>query len=90
MSSKRPLTVGALARILAAEDPKKLIVLAGRDICQTGFTYAPAHSVSSTLAYDAKTHEVGIAELTPQAAKLGFTQEDVLRHRGKAAVIISP
>lgn len=85
--SKSCITAGSLARILASDDPKRIVVLATRD--ERGeLVWLPVRSVS-TVAYDPKRHEVGIEELTDQAIRLGFTQEDVLV-KAKPAVVLSP
>lgn len=82
----KPLTVGQLLRILAAEDPAKLVVLSSDP---EGNSYHTLHSVSASLCYDPKSREVGLDELTPQAIRLGYTDADVLR-RAKPAVVLYP
>lgn len=84
--SQRPITVAALRRILATEDPARLVVLSSDP---EGNRYHALHSVSSNMAYDPRTHEVGLGELTTAAAKLGYTDADVVP-KGRAAIILYP
>lgn len=82
----KPLTVGALRRILASEPASKLVVLSSDP---EGNSYHALHSVSASMCYDPKSHEIGLDELTPQAVKLGYTDADVLR-KAKPAVVLYP
>lgn len=84
--SARPITVGAMRRILATRDPSDLIVLATRD--RKGQpTFLPVHS-TSFQAYDVRHRDVGLFELSPAAVALGKTQEDCIPN-GKPALVLS-
>ncbi len=87
--STKPLNVGQILRILAKEDPKKLLILASRKTPKAEPTFTTVHSVSASLVYDPKHHDVGLSELTPTAVRLGHTEDDVIS-RGKPAVILFP
>lgn len=81
------MTARQLARILAQDDPARIVVVASKDAA--GRTvYLPVHSVSTTC-YDAKRREIGLESLTPQAVALGYTDDDVLV-KARAAVVLSP
>lgn len=82
----KPMTVAALLRVLAKEDSKRLVVLASDS---EGNAFHGLRSVSSNLAFDPKRGEIGLAELTPAAVKLGHTEEDVLP-KGRPAIVLYP
>lgn len=84
---KAPYTVGSLKKALAELDESLIIVLSSDS---EGNSYNVLHSISSTnIAFNPKTRDIGLVELTNPMIDLGYTTEDIC-YKGKPAAVFYP
>lgn len=79
------MTVLQLIKALQKHDPKRLVVMASDP---EGNSFDSLRQLS-TAAYDPRTREIGLEELTPEMTALGYTEDEVMSC-GKAALVLYP